>query len=77
MGNSYLINTTGALVTENAGRDTYNKAKDFLRSRYDEDHVAKFEELLDIRYGLDIDAEEEEREIPLAVGATAAAGGGI
>ena len=53
-----------------------NKAKDFLRSRYDEDHVAKFEELLDIRYGLDIDAEKEEREIPLAVGATAAAGGG-
>jgi len=46
-----------------------NKAKDFLRSRYDEAHVDEFEELLDIRFGLDIEREEEDFQPPFAAGA--------
>ena len=55
-----------------------NKAKDFLRSKYDDAHVDKFEELLDVRFGLDIEGEEEAREAPHAMGASvSAAEGGV
>ena len=55
-----------------------NKAKDFLRSKYDDTHVDKFEELLDVRFGLAIEAAEEEIEAPMAIGASvSAAEGGV
>ena len=49
-----------------------NKAKSFLRAKYDDVHVDKFEEILDTRFGVTIGAEEreiEEPQAPLAVGA--------
>jgi len=51
-----------------------NKAKDFLRVQYDEGHVDQFQELLDIRFGIEIEESEEPPEAPLAVGAGGAAG---
>ena len=54
-----------------------NKVKDFLRQKYDEEHVDKFEELLDIRFGIEIKAAEEkaqtapaDHDAPVAVGAS-------
>ena len=52
-----------------------NKAKDFLRTQYDDGHADQFQELLDIRFGLGIEESEEPPEAPLAVGASAAAAG--
>jgi|GEM_PF-2142154 len=41
-----------------------NKAKSFLRAKYDQEHVDKFEEILDVRFGVTIGAEERESEVP-------------
>jgi len=49
-----------------------NKAKSFLRAKYDDAHVDKFEEILDVRFGVTIGAEEresEEPQAPIAIGA--------
>ena len=49
-----------------------NKAKSFLRAKYDQEHVDKFEEILDVRFGVTIGAEERESEVtesPAAIGA--------
>ena len=49
-----------------------NKAKSFLRAKDDDAHVDKFEEILDVRFGVTIGAEErqsEEPEAPIAIGA--------
>ena len=41
-----------------------NKAKGFLKAKYDQEHVDKFEEILDVRFGVTIGAEERESEAP-------------
>ena len=58
------------------------KARDYLTSKYDVDVEKKFLELMQTRFGIDHRTEREKQEseddinVPLAMGAGAAAGGG-
>ena len=56
-----------------------NKAKSFLRDKYDEPTADHFEELLDIRFGITTahpaEQHEDEFEAPAGIGSLAPAGG--
>jgi len=48
------------------------KAEDFITTKYDEDRAAQLADILDLRYDLSLEIEEDEIP-PIAVGASAEA----